>query len=91
MLSSGTPDISSQAIRVFRILSGQREQSRPKHDVTGGIMMLAESKRIEPTLLIRLNEHALQSHPHIRYKWTRQILHWQSIGTSRIKSIMQAK
>jgi len=41
MQVSGTHDLLPQAIRVIMVLSGQREQSRPKHDVTEGIMTLA--------------------------------------------------
>jgi len=37
----GTHDLLLQAMRVTMVLSGQREQSRPKHDVTEGIMTLA--------------------------------------------------
>jgi len=55
MQVSGTHDLLPQAIRVIMILSGQREQSRPKHDVTEGIMTLAEDKRPEATLLIDLS------------------------------------
>jgi hypothetical protein len=35
-------------------LPGQREWSRPKHDVTEGIMMPADDMRPEATLLIGL-------------------------------------
>jgi len=41
MQVSGTYDLLPQAIRVIMVLSGQRELSRPKHDVTEGIMTLA--------------------------------------------------
>jgi len=51
----GTHDLLPQAIRVIMLLSSQREQSRPKHDVTEGIMMLAKDKRSEATLLIGLS------------------------------------
>jgi len=37
------------------VLSGQREKSRPKHDVTEGILTLAKDKRPEATLLIGLS------------------------------------
>jgi len=51
----GTSGLSSQAIRTASVLPGQRERSRPKHDVTEGIMMLAEDMRPEATLLIGLS------------------------------------
>jgi len=41
MQVSGTHDLLPLVIRVIMVLSGQREQSRPKHDVTEGIMTLA--------------------------------------------------
>jgi len=41
MQVSGTHDLSPKAIRIIMVLSGQREQSRPKLDVTEGIMTLA--------------------------------------------------
>ena len=52
---SRTHDLLLQAIRVIMVLSGQREQSRPKHDVTEGIMTLAQDMRPEATLLINLS------------------------------------
>jgi len=55
MQVSGTHDLSPKEIRVFMVLSGQREQSRPKHDVTEEIMTLAKDMRPEATLLIELS------------------------------------
>ena len=72
------------------VLSGQREQSRPKHDVTEGVLTLAEDKRPEATLLIGLSLYALQRQTRIRYKLTGRVLRWHSIGWSPIKSRMQA-
>jgi len=51
----GSLSLSSQAIRVTVVLPGQREQSRPKHDVSERIMMLAEDERPEATLFIGLS------------------------------------
>jgi len=51
----GTSGLLPQAIRVIRLLPSQREWSRPKHDVTEGIMTLAEHKTPEATLLIGLS------------------------------------
>jgi len=51
----GTLGLSPQEIRTPEVLPGQREQSRPKHDVTEGIMTLAVDKRPEATLLIGLS------------------------------------
>ena len=44
-----------QAITSADAHPGQREWSRPEHDVTEGIMTLAEDKRPEATLLIGLS------------------------------------
>jgi hypothetical protein len=44
-----------QAIRETDATPGQREKSRPKHDVTEGIMTSAEDMRPEATLLIGLS------------------------------------
>jgi len=55
MQVSGTHDLPRQVVRVIMVLSGWREFSRPKHDVTEGIMTLAEDKRPEATLLIGLS------------------------------------
>jgi len=52
---SGTFGLLSQAIRTTRVLHGQRELSRPKHDVIEGIMMLADDMSTEATLLIGLS------------------------------------
>jgi len=49
-----TYDLLPEAIRTVRVLPGQREWSRPKHNMTEGIMTLAEDKRPETTLLIGL-------------------------------------
>jgi len=38
----GTPDLPLKQIGVIGVLPGQREWSRPKHDMTEGIMTLAE-------------------------------------------------
>jgi hypothetical protein len=48
----GISDVSPQAMRVIGALPGQREWSRPRHDVTEGFMMSAEHMRPEATLLI---------------------------------------
>jgi len=55
MQVSGTHDLSLQTIRVIMVLPGQRDSSRPKHDVTEGIMTLAKDMRPEATLLIGLS------------------------------------
>jgi len=55
MQVSGTDDVLPQAIRVFMVLPGQREQSRPKHDVSEGVMTFAKDMRPEATLLIELS------------------------------------
>jgi len=55
VLVGGTHDLLPQAIRTIVVISGQREQSRPKHDVTEGIMTLAYDMRLEATLLINLS------------------------------------
>jgi hypothetical protein len=44
-----------QAIRDSDALPGQREWSRPKHDVTEGIMTSVDDMRPEATLLIGLS------------------------------------
>jgi len=51
----GTSGLSPQAIRLTRVRSGQREQFWPKHDVTEGIITVAEDKGPEATLLIGLS------------------------------------
>ena len=51
----GISNLLPQAIRAIGAPSGQREQSWPKHNMTEGIMMLAEDKRPEATLLIGLS------------------------------------
>ena len=56
----GSSDLLSQAIRIVRVLPGQGERSWPEHDVTEGIMMLADDKWPEATLLIGLSYYALQ-------------------------------
>jgi hypothetical protein len=55
MLVRGIVVLLPQAIRDSDALPGQREQSRPKHDVTEGIMTSAEDMRPEATLLISLS------------------------------------
>ena len=50
-----TAGSSPQAIRNTRVLPGQREWSRPKHDVTEGAMTLAEDTRPETALLIGMS------------------------------------
>jgi len=74
MRASGTSGSSPEVIRTTRVLPGLGEQSRPKHDVTEGIMTLAEDKRPEATLLIGLSYYALQRQSHIVYELTRQVL-----------------
>jgi len=51
----GTLDLLPQAIQVIGALPSPREQSLPQYDVTEGIMMLADDKRPEATLLISLS------------------------------------
>ena len=52
------------AIRTTRALHGQREWSQPKHDVSEGIMTLADNMRSKATLNIGLNENATsESYP----------------------------
>ena len=48
----GISDLLPQAIRVSGALPGPREQSRPKHDVTEGIMTSTEDMGPEAALLI---------------------------------------
>ena len=48
----GIVTLLPQAIRDSDALPGQREQSRPKHDVTEGIMTSADDMRPEATLLV---------------------------------------
>jgi len=55
MQVSGTLGLSPQAIETTRVLPGQKERSWPKHDVTEGMMMLADDNRPEATLLIDLS------------------------------------
>jgi hypothetical protein len=74
MLVHVISNLSLQMIRVTRALPGQREWSRPKHDVIEGIMTLAEDMRPEATLLIGLSKYALQRQTRIRYELTHQIL-----------------
>jgi hypothetical protein len=47
--------LSPQAMRARGALPGQREWSRPKHDVTEGIMTSADDMRPEATLLFGLS------------------------------------
>jgi len=51
----GIVNLLSQAIRVMRALPGQRERSRPKHDVAEEIMMSADDMRPEATMVIGLS------------------------------------
>jgi len=60
MRVSGFFNLLPQAIRAIGAHPGQREWSRPKHDVTEGIMMSAEYMMPEATLLIGLSNYALQ-------------------------------
>jgi len=87
----GIRSLLSQAIRVTGALPGQRERSRPRHDMTEGIMTSTYDMRSEATLFIGLSKHALQRQTRILYELTRQVLHWHSIGWSPIKSMTQAK
>jgi hypothetical protein len=50
----GIVTLLPQAITDNDALRGQREQSRPKHDVTEGMMTSADDMRPEATLLIGL-------------------------------------
>ena len=45
---------------VIRPLPGQREGSRPKHDITEGVMTSADDARLEATLWIDVYGYALQ-------------------------------
>jgi hypothetical protein len=56
-----------QVIRTNNALPGQREWSRPKHDVTEGIMTSAEDMRLEATLLIGVSSNALQRQTRMSY------------------------
>jgi hypothetical protein len=60
MRVQGIVTLSPQAIRAHGALPGQREWSRPNHDVTEGIMSSADDMRPEATLLIGLSKNALQ-------------------------------
>jgi hypothetical protein len=91
MRVSGILDSWLQAIRVIGALPGQRQGSRPKHDVTEGCMTSAEDMRPEATLLIGLSTNALQRQTGNLYELTRQDLRCHCIGWSPIKSITQAK
>jgi hypothetical protein len=51
----GIVTLSPEAIRARGALPGQREWSRPKHDVTEGILTSADDMRPEATLLIGLS------------------------------------
>jgi hypothetical protein len=51
----GIVTLLPQGIRARGVLPGQREWSRPKHDVTEGIMTSADDMRPEATLLIGLS------------------------------------
>jgi len=72
-------------------LPGHREMTRPKHDVTEGIIKLADDKRPEDTLLIGLSKYALQRQTHTRYELTQHVLFWYTIGWTPIKSMTQAE
>jgi hypothetical protein len=50
----GIVTLLPQAIRLNVVLPGQREEARPKHDVTERFMTLADDERPEATLLINL-------------------------------------
>jgi len=52
MEERGISNLLPQAIGIIGALPGQGEQSRPEHDVTEGIMTLAEHMKLEATLLI---------------------------------------
>jgi hypothetical protein len=51
----GIVTLLPQAIRLSVVLPGQREEARPKHDVTERYMTLADDERPEATLLINLS------------------------------------
>jgi len=53
----GTSGLLPQVITTTRVLSGQRESSRPKHGVTEGIITLAEDMRPEATLCHGLKKY----------------------------------
>jgi hypothetical protein len=91
MRVSGISDLLRQAIGIIGALPGQRERSRPKHDVTEGFMTLADDMRPEATLIIGLSTCPLQHQTCILYELTGQDLRWHSIGWSPIKSVVQAR
>jgi len=91
MQVQGIVNLLPQAIRVIDVLPGQRQESRPKHDVTEGIMTSADDMRPEATLLIGLSEYALQHQTRILYEVRHQVLRWHSIGGSPIQPMTQAK
>jgi len=91
MQVSGIFDLLPQAIGIIGALPGQRDRSRPKHDVTAGFMMLADDMRPDATLLIGLSTYSLQHQTHILYELTRHDLRWHTIGWLPIKSMMQVR
>jgi hypothetical protein len=86
----GIVNLASQAIRVIDAFPSQRERSRPKDDVTEGIMMSADDMRPEATLLIGLSQDAFQRQTRILYGLMCQVLRWHSIGWSPNQSMTQA-
>jgi hypothetical protein len=87
----GIVSLSSQMIRGTDALPGQRERSRPKHDVTDGIMTSADDMRPEATLLIGLSQYAANDELVLLYELIRQVLRSHCMGCSPIKSMTQAK
>jgi hypothetical protein len=67
----GIVTLLPQAIRLNVVLPGQREEARPKHDVTERFMTLADDERPEATLLINLGWYALQRQTGMLYELTR--------------------
>lgn len=55
------------------------------------IMTLAHVMRLAATLLIGLRKDALQSHTHFVHKLACEVVGWNAISWSPIKSIKQAK
>jgi len=56
----GILNLLSQVIWVIGAITGQREMSRPKNDVTEGIMTSADDMRPEASLLICFSQYSFQ-------------------------------
>jgi len=60
MRVSGTVGLLPRAIGTPEVLPSQGERSRPRHDLSEGIITLADDMRPAATLLIGLSWYALQ-------------------------------